>query len=58
MEISRQVRVLGFVLAGIFFICIYPISIVVTIYIKQMEKVYLMFHITIVVEILLMKVLL
>ena len=58
MKISRQVRVLGFVLVGIFFICIYPISIVVTIYIKQMERVYLMFHITIVVELLLMKVLL
>jgi len=30
MKISRQVQVLGFVLAEIFFICIYPISIVVT----------------------------
>ena len=58
MKISRQVQVLDSVLAGIFFVCIYSISIVVTIYIKQMEKVYLMFHITIVVEILLMKVLL
>ena len=58
MKISRQVQVLGFVLVGIFFVCIYPISIVVTIYIKQMEKVYLMFHITIAVELLLMKVLL
>ena len=58
MKISRQVQVLGFVLAGIFFVCIYPISIVITMYIKQMEKVYLMFHITIVVEFLLMKVLL
>ena len=58
MEISRQVQVLGFVLAGIFFVCIYPISIVVTIYIKQMEKGYVMFHITIVVELLLIKILL